>query len=138
MKKIIYLILAVLTVALLATTVLAAGTEAASGSCGENLTWKLDSAGTLTVSGTGAMAMYSRVEPAPWYEMADDIKTLIVEEGVTIISATAFRDCCNLNEVRLPNTLLKIGLGAFGSCHSLVRIDIPDSVTTMEPSVFSG
>lgn len=137
MKKIIYLILAVLTVALLATTVLAAGTEVASGSCGENLTWRLDNEGTLTISGTGAMAMYSRVEPAPWYEMADDIKTLIVEEGVTIISATAFRDCSNLKEVMLPNTLVKIGLGAFSSCHSLVSIDIPDSVITMEGDVFS-
>ena len=137
MKKIIYLILAVLTVALLATTVLAAGTEVASGSCGENLTWKLDGEGTLTISGTGAMAMYSRVEPAPWYEMADDIKTLIVEDGVTIISATAFRECSNLEEVSLPNTLVKIGESAFYHCDSLTAIEIPDSVTTMEGSVFS-
>ena len=137
MKKIIYLILAVLTVALLATTVLAAGTETASGTCGENLTWKLDNEGTLTISGTGAMAMYSRVEPAPWYEMADDIKTLIVEDGVTIISATAFRECSNLEEVSLPNTLVKIGESAFYHCDSLTAIEIPDSVTTMGGSVFS-
>ena len=31
----------------------------ASGICGDNLTWSLDSAGTLTISGSGAMTDYS-------------------------------------------------------------------------------
>lgn len=31
---------------------------AASGTCGENLTWTLDSEGVLTISGTGSMASY--------------------------------------------------------------------------------
>ncbi len=29
-----------------------------SGTCGENLTWTLDDAGTLTISGSGAMNNY--------------------------------------------------------------------------------
>ena len=29
---------------------------ASGGTCGTNLTWKLDNAGTLTISGTGEMA----------------------------------------------------------------------------------
>ena len=29
-----------------------------SGKCGENLTWELDSEGTLTISGTGEMDSY--------------------------------------------------------------------------------
>ena len=32
---------------------------ASSGTCGENLTWKLDDEGTLTISGTGDMTNYS-------------------------------------------------------------------------------
>ena len=35
---------------------------ATSGTCGDNLTWTLDDAGTLTISGTGAMANYEYYE----------------------------------------------------------------------------
>ncbi len=40
-------------------------TPAASGTCGENLTWTLDSAGSLTISGAGDMTDYSYDDPAP-------------------------------------------------------------------------
>ena len=47
----------VMLLALLPATALAAD-PTTSGSCGENLTWSFDSAtGTLTISGTGAMAL---------------------------------------------------------------------------------
>ncbi len=32
---------------------------ASSGTCGENLTWRLDDEGTLWIEGSGAMRMYS-------------------------------------------------------------------------------
>lgn len=38
-----------------------------SGTCGENVTWTLDSAGTLTISGTGLMKDYINGNLAPWY-----------------------------------------------------------------------
>ena len=34
-----------------------------SGTCGENLTWSLDSYGKLTISGTGAMALHGHWMP---------------------------------------------------------------------------
>ena len=36
-----------------------------SGTCGDNLTWTLNDAGTLTISGTGAMSVYEW-ETGPW------------------------------------------------------------------------
>ena len=40
---------------------------ATSGKCGDNLTWVLDSYGTLTISGTGPMWDYSSYSYTPWY-----------------------------------------------------------------------
>jgi hypothetical protein len=52
---------------------------ASSGTCGENLTWSLDDEGTLTISGTGAMTVfsYSNYLP-PWNSVIYDIKTIIL------------------------------------------------------------
>ena len=50
-----------------------------SGTCGENLTWTLDDAGTLTISGTGAMS-YSF---APWGYLRGIIKKVVIKDGVT-------------------------------------------------------
>ena len=47
---------------------------ATSGSCGDNVTWELDTAtGTLTISGSGDMNNYDYYQDnnAPWYSYKD-------------------------------------------------------------------
>ena len=52
----------VLLTVVLSVILLAVGASAAeivdSGNCGDNLTWTLDSEGTLTISGNGSMENY--------------------------------------------------------------------------------
>ena len=72
-KKILSILLAVcLIFSLLPVSAMAAPT--AGGTCGDDLTWSIDS-GTLTISGTGPMTNYSSHNPsgvtigystAPW------------------------------------------------------------------------
>ena len=63
-----------------------------SGSCGENVTWKLDSARVLTISGTGEMqnADIQQSVVAPWFFHRNSITKVVIEEGVTYIGDYAF------------------------------------------------
>lgn len=70
--------------ALVSVIILCVGISAstvASGECGadgNNLTWTLDSAGVLTVSGNGEMADFS-FSGQPWYSNAKKLKTWLSE-----------------------------------------------------------
>lgn len=44
----------------------ALATTIESGSCGSNLTWILDSNGTLSISGSGPMPDYDNYTSVPW------------------------------------------------------------------------
>jgi len=87
-----------------------------SGSCGENLTWNL-SEGVLTISGTGAMTSN------PWRPSRNDIQSIVMGNGITVIMANAFADCTNLTTVNIPSTVTSIGDDAFKGCSSLPIID---------------
>lgn len=106
-----------------------------SGTCGDNLTWALDSEGTLTISGTGEMWEYDYGPPA-WYG-DNRICTLIIEEGVTSITGGTFGYCTNITNIVLPDSLTSIGSSAFNNCSSLTQITIPDNVTTIDNLAFS-
>ena len=71
--------------------------ETISGTCGENLTWTLDSDGTLTISGSGSMTDYGWYynTQSPWHDDIN-INSLVVEEGVADISDYAFAGCRNM------------------------------------------
>ncbi|MDE6657345.1 MAG: leucine-rich repeat domain-containing protein, partial [Oscillospiraceae bacterium] len=93
------------------------------GECGENLTWSLDSiTDVLTISGTGAMTDWES-ENSPWFGN-DTIKEVIIEDGVTTISDSAFELCFALTSVTIPKSVIKIGSDAFGGCDSLTSITI--------------
>lgn len=86
-----------------------------SGTCGDNLTWKLVD-GTLTISGTGAMWDYSW-GTAPWYGLGID--KLVLEEGITSVGDYAFIGTWLGNgTLELPDSLCSLGICAFQSINS--------------------
>ena len=107
-----------------------------SGSCGEGITWSLDSTGTLTISGTGAMENYVSADDQPWAALRSSILHSIINEGVTEIGDCAFSSCENMTSVSLPNTLQRIGWVAFECCFALTEVIIPASVNSIADNAF--
>ena len=115
----------------------------ASGSCGENATWTLDSNGILMISGSGDMYNYTWPDPAddhlvntPWFSYRTDITSVAIGDGISRIGNLAFYELPNITAVTLPNSLISIGYYAFENCEKLESINLPDSVTTIGESAF--
>lgn len=128
----------------------------ASGECGaygDNLMYKLNSDGVLTISGQGEMADWF-TNTVPWkdYKNSGEITRVIIHEGVTSVSTKAFVSCesleyafipssmkdidgftacSSLKSINLPEGLETIGIQAFCDCDSLKTVIIPSSVTTV-------
>ena len=111
--------------------------ETYSGSCGASLTWTLQD-GTLTVRGSGNMPDFHMEAPAPWDELREDIRSVVIESGVTGIGNMAFYACPNLRSVSLPGTLRNIRLYAFADCTGLTGLVVPGSVRDISENAFSG
>ena len=107
-----------------------------SGECGDSAAWTLDSAGTLTISGSGRMTSFKGAPP--WYLNRDDVRTVVVEPGITTVGQAAFSQCGSLTRVRLPDSLEKIEQSAFSGCGKLAEIRIPDSVTSLGNFAFGN
>ena len=120
---------------LLPTEVQAA--EVASGKCGADLTWVLDGAGTLTISGTGAMSNYFNSAGVPWCSRSEYIKKVVIERGVTSIGTYAFSECSRLTSVTIPDSVTSIGASAFSNSIKLTDVTIPNSVTTIGSGAFA-
>ena len=87
-----------------------------SGVCGDNLTWTfVESTGTLTIRGTGAMNDY-KYDERPWFYYRNDIVKLIIEEGVTSIGEWAFSACSGLTSITIPNSVTSICDDTFYGC----------------------
>ena len=105
----------------------------ADGSAG-GLTWKLTKAGTLTVSGQGAMPDYSSYTEQPWSKVSSQIRKVVIEEGVTNIGNCAFWNC-DLISVEIPSSVTAIGNYAFHSS-SIISVTIPANVKTIGNNAF--
>ena len=91
------------------TTASGSSGTTASGTCGDNLTWTFDPASaTLTISGEGAMYDYGSGF-APWSVYGDQVKEIILKEGVTRIGDYAFSSCTWLEKAFIPATIREVG-----------------------------
>ena len=117
---------------------------------GENLTWTLTD-DTLTISGQGEMAGWNNDEDPPWTQYRDEIRHVVIENGVISIGTRAFAynafipmsladpepSGFLIESVDLGETVQGIGNFAFANCTLLQSIEIPASVKSIFNS-FAG
>lgn len=131
-KRFLGMLLAVLMVLTLLPAAAFADGEL-SGTCGDNVTWKLEG-DTLTISGTGPIYDYY-VNTVPWKPYSDSVVKIVIGEGVTRTGDNTFTQMRNLISVSLPQSL-EIISSSFRQCISLTDINIPDGVWRISSSAF--
>ena len=136
MKKIISLLLSLAMLLTITSGLnLTAYAAVETGSCGDNVTYSLDtSTGVLTISGTGDMDDY-RDTNSPFYDN-NSVESVIIENGVTSIGVSAFPYCTSLTSVTIPDSVTSICRSAFFGCRSLTNVTIPNSVTSIGNDAF--
>ncbi len=106
------------------------------GSLDGGLAWNLTKAGTLTITGRGAMPDFGGIAEQPWYSNGGRIRKVVIGDGVTSIGSCAFWGCGVLG-AQISASVTKIGNYAFyGS--SVISVTIPSSVKTIGDSAFYG
>lgn len=97
--------------------------------CGMNAKGELKD-GTLYITGTGDMYDF-----ITWSFQKDNVRNIIIENGITGIGESAFSGFANLITVSIPSSVTKIGKYAF--CNTrLMEVNIPASVKTIGASAF--
>ena len=142
-----------------------------TGSCGDNLVWTLNGDGLLTISGSGKMTEYTREDhggdedwcwvcTSPFsgsiyndrYGFGNEIKSVVISNGVTSIGSSAFSGCSGLKNAEFESieSLCKISFGSNGSnplsyAHHLyikgkevTDLVVPSSVTSIGSYAFYG
>ena len=132
------------------TSVTARWTEAevlASGWSGYT-TWKLTEDGALIISPSGQnfngkvnMRNYWKqngVLTLPWGAYADQITTVVVEEGVNAIGQMAFYGLENLQTVTLADSVEEVRNYAFKNCSALTTVNGSENVQFIREGAFYG
>jgi len=102
----------------------------------ETITWHLDG-GLLYVSGNGAIPNNYH----PWNDdnsVKEQIKEIIIDEGITQLGYESFRSIPNVTTVSLPSTLTAINGWCFAGCSSLTEICLPEGLMQLDTGCFAG
>lgn len=130
---------------------------ATSGSCGETSQWRVDpETKTLYISGTGKATIPSAASiigssssgnnfvqvtylnslftSDVWYR--NNIKKLVVEEGITEIGYGSFYGCGSITEIQFPSTLRTIDTYAFYGLTGLEELTLPEGLEILGARAF--
>ena len=108
-----------------------------SGDCGATgnesaVKWSFDeSSGTLTISGTGAMADYASGGSVPWNAEKAKITSVKIENGVERIGNRSFMGCSNITKIDIPDSVTAYGTNCFHSCTSLQSLTVGKNVSSL-------
>ena len=117
------------------------------GQIGENISWVLDTTGTLTISGAGE---WESVYPMPWSNYKPAIKSVVFKDGVTHIGAdlsdqvgaimadsAPIFNCHNLTSVTIPDSVTRISDYAFYRC-PIANVNIHKGIEKIGENAFGG
>ncbi len=136
-KKVISLVLAlVLVLGALPLTGLTARAASDSGTLGYNVLWHFNKdTGEFRVTGEGEMNKDSVLIPE---SLRSQVKSAVIEEGVTSIVSSVFREFTEMESIQIPESVKKIEGWAFQKCSSLKSVVIPKGVTVLDGCTFTG
>lgn len=60
--------------------------------------------------------------PNPRFPGMEDVKSIVISEGIPQINLRTFQHCSNLESITIPTTVTSIGQGAFTDCTSLKTV----------------
>ena len=158
----------ILTIAFLSLMLMYANAfAAATGRCGNSITWTLDDSGNLTLSGSGEM-WNNGYDDSPFKDY--EIRKATVKYGITSIGESAFSGCSGLEKITvesgnscydsrdncnsiidtetntlivgcknsvIPNSVRSIGDYAFYGCSGMTELILPNSVRSIGDFAFS-
>ncbi|MBE5040743.1 leucine-rich repeat domain-containing protein [Ructibacterium gallinarum] len=114
-------------------TLFAASEIIASGECGDNLTWKVDSSGTLTISGNGELFKYYSNSEVPWSSYAADIRYVNLDIYDSTLCANgncyAFNMLDNVEEIAIPEGITAIRESVYMFPRKLSKLILPSTYT---------
>ena len=120
---------------------LTAGEILATGQCGENIYYVLYDNGKLLLRGTGATYDYTSHDSV--FYQNDQIKEIVLSNGITSLGNRLFYHCANAKTVSLPATLTSIGDSAFAQEDAVINdtagltsVTIPQAVTAIQSYAF--
>jgi hypothetical protein len=88
---------------------------------------------TLTITGSGSMQDFALVSATPWYNILNNIKRLVVHDGITNIGSRVFGSSqSKLTDLTIGKDVTSIGAVAFASCEDLRNI----TITAVVPPAF--
>lgn len=110
---------------------------AKTGSMNENISWDFNE-GVLKISGHGEMPDYKNADENPLKDIKDEVKKIVISEGITHIGNWNFADFKNAEEIIFPNSLEVVGERAFYNCSSIRILTLPEGVKEIKEGAFNS
>ncbi len=120
-----------------------------SGTTETGLIWRLNEAGTVTITGGDAtllpedLTIPAEIIGRPVTDIADSafyshqgLKSVVLPDSVTSLGSSIFRNCSALESVALPDSITVIGERDFYMCSSLKSIRLPTNLIQIKTSAF--
>lgn len=104
---------------------------------GKNIDFSFDeNTGELTLFGSGPLGGNYDGKLSPWPFENDQIRSVVIEDGITTVGYGLFRKCANLTTVSLPDTVTVLREYAFSECPRLETVSLPNTLTKIGERVF--
>ena len=110
--------------------------EIIGGSCGNALNWMFNAGtGVLTIYGSGYMKTYNTSTTPPWYNYRNEIKKIVIEDGVNSVSGYAFR-YCTATEAVMADSVTFMGAYCFNYCSNLCSVELSANISQIQIGCF--
>ena len=114
--------------------------EYQGGKCGDNCFWIFDNT-LLLIGGSGDMQDYEwdvdkLALTTPWFSKREQIKNVVISEGITTIGEYAFSSCSSLTSISISDNATTIGRWTFSLCSSLTTATLPKRFESQKDVIF--